>query len=125
MNVSPDLERRVAAWIDATATADGSELVLAAALGQASRARQQRTARLAWSPILRRMARPIVVAVSAATSLIVVAVTALPPMTQAANAKVTGVWATGPDVAFVAEVPADAPAGMYWRVMSYDAWSPS
>ena len=123
MKVSPELETRVAAWLDATATADGSEEVLAAALHEASRVPQERTRGSDRPPSLHRWARPLVVAASLGTAVMVVAVTAIPPVPETASARVTGVWPTGPDVAFTAELSPDAPRDIYWRATSFDEWS--
>ena len=123
MNVAPDLEGRVAAWLDAQANAEGADLVLDRALERASHVGQERTRRTVSLPSLPRLARPIVVATAVGVAIASVAVTAIPPMPLAANARISGVWPTGPDVAFTATVPADTPDGLYWRVASYDTWS--
>jgi transglutaminase-like putative cysteine protease len=123
MNVSRDLESRVSAWLDATATDAGSDEVLAAAIDQASLVRQLPTRR-SW-PNLRGFARPTVAAAALAVAVMVVAVTAIPPMPKAASARVTGVWPSGADVAFTAELQDYAPDGIYWRAAAYDTWSGS
>jgi hypothetical protein len=125
MTVSPDLEHRVAAWLEARASAEGSDVVLARALERASHVRQDRTRALGPMMSVRRLGRSMVVAAAIAVAMVVVAVTAIPPIPNAAIAKVTGVWPTGADVAFTAVVPADAPDGIGWRVASYDDWSGS
>ena len=123
MNAPRELEARLAQWLDATASAEGSDQVLAAALAQAADVRQEGIRRSAQSQRLRRLARPIVVAAALGAAVVVVAVTAIPPVPEAASARVTGVWPTGPDIAFTAELPPEAPTGIYWRAASYDRWS--
>jgi transglutaminase superfamily protein len=120
VNVSPDLEGRVADWLDARATADGSDRVLAAALEEVSHVRQERAPS---SSRLRRVARPMVMAAALAVALVVVAVTAIPPVPETASARVTGVWPVESDVAFTADLPSDASNDIYWRAASYDTWS--
>jgi transglutaminase-like putative cysteine protease len=56
---------------------------------------------------------------------VIVAVTAIPPVPDAADARVTGVWPIDADVAFTAELQPDAPNDLYWRAASYDSWSSS
>jgi transglutaminase-like putative cysteine protease len=125
LNSRPNLERHVTHWLRAAGTADGSDRVLAATLVRVAQVRQERTHRIPSLSDLRQYVRPVIAATAMAVALTVVAATAIPPLPRAASATVSGVWPTGPDVAFTAELPPGAPNGMYWRAAMLDAWSGS
>jgi transglutaminase-like putative cysteine protease len=123
MNARPGIEPVVSDWLHATATSEGSDRVLAAALLQVSQVSQQRLGRNSWLAAIYSHAQPLL-ATTAAATVIAVAVVGIHP-SSSASARVDGLWPTGPGVAFTAELPPDAPEAIYWRVTMYDQWSES
>lgn len=121
MSASSGLEQEVTEWLHEQATTDGSDQVLAAALGRAHGVRQERSG--SHSLPTAHFFRPMVAAAALAVAVMVVAVSSIPPLPQPANAVVTGVWPTGPGVVFTALLPPDAPGGLFWRGATFDEWS--
>ena len=121
MSASSGVEREVTEWLHSKASADGSDEVLAASLVRVVGVRQERAG---WPslPSARRLFTPLVAATALAVAVMVVAVSSIPPLPQAASA-VTGVWPTGPGIVFTAVLPEDAPTTILWRAAAYDAWS--
>jgi hypothetical protein len=120
MNPGRDLDRNVTDWLYADATSEGADRVLAATLVRVARVRQERRPGHAG---IRSYGRLAFAAGFAAIALMVVGVVGKNPSSNTASAAITGVWLTGPGVAFTAELPPDAPEAMYWRAAMFDDWS--
>ena len=120
MNPERDLERNVTDWLHADASSEGADRVLAATLVRVARVRQERRP---WFWGVRSSGRFLLAAGAAVVALMVAAVAVQSPSPNTASAAITGVWPTGPDVAFTAELPPDMPEAMYWRAAMFDEWS--
>ena len=123
MNARPGIEPMVSDWLHATATAQGSDRVLAAALVQVAQVQQERRVRTSWLSDMNSHAKPLLAAATAATVL-AVAVVAIDPSTSA-SARVDGLWPSEPGVAFTVELSAEVPEAIYWRGAMFDEWSES
>jgi transglutaminase-like putative cysteine protease len=120
MNPRPELERHVTDWLHANATTEGADRVLASTLVRVAGVGQER--RL-WLSSVRSSGRLVLAAGVAAVALMVVAAVGNKPAPNSASAAISGAWLTGPEVAFTAELPADAPDAIYWRAAMFDEWS--
>jgi transglutaminase-like putative cysteine protease len=124
MNARPDIEPVVSDWLHATATAEGSDRVLAATLVRVAQVQQERSGPASWLSNMNSHAKPLL-AVAAAATVLAVAVVGINPLSNSASARIDGVWPSNPGVAFTVELPADAPDAIYWRAAMFDQWSES
>jgi hypothetical protein len=124
MNARPDLERVLTDWLHAAATAEGSDRVLAGALVRVAQVQHERRGRTSWLSDMNSYAKPLLAAAAAATVL-ALAIVGINPLSNSASGRVDGLWPSGPGVAFMAQLPADAPEAIYWRGAMFDQWSGS